>query len=557
MYLNEDMIALWGIKNKGLVITRSQSNLNTFNFNNNNNEVTVCIITGYNHIVKTFFNDIIHRMNRALLIIIETDIVNIKKEWLNNERLIHCYTWNKPYEHSKMTTLPIGLNFKRQYKSILTWIQHNKINEESLIVRDKLLCFNCSLSTSTERKILKNIIDNKLGTFCNKLPYIPFKKTEYIKSFIEGRLKIDITDPKCYDYWKQYKFILSPQGAGLDCHRTWEALMVGCIPIVKSSSINEIYKDLPIVIVNKWEDLSIEFLNDKYNTIMQNKKRNNYNYKKLYSDFWFKEFEKKMKLKTTNIDRPICLKKQKIHFITYGNNRFEIAKKRLLKEAKNFNEFETIKGYGPQDLSQEVLKKHNKILNMKRGGGYWIWRPYILQMSIDNMEENDFLVYLDAGCKLNIEGKKRFYEYINLLNNSEYGIMSFQMSGKRGPGSLEKEKWWSIKEIFNYFKIDLNSDIANSGQYLGGVLIMKKNQHLMTFMKEFLKIIDLHSDYCTDNYNTSQHHFFKENRHEQSITSILRKKIGSVVIDCDESWFPPFGKGESLKYPFWATRSKI
>ena len=114
MYLNEDMIALWGIKNKGLVITRSQSNLNTFNFNNNNNEVTVCIITGYNHIVKTFFNDIIHRMNRALLIIIETDIVNIKKEWLNNERLIHCYTWNKPYEHSKMTTLPIGLNFKRQ-----------------------------------------------------------------------------------------------------------------------------------------------------------------------------------------------------------------------------------------------------------------------------------------------------------------------------------------------------------------------------------------------------------------------------------------------------------
>ena len=47
---------------------------------------------------------------------------------------------------------------------------------------------------------------------------------------------------------------------------------------------------------------------------------------------------------------------------------------------------------------------------------------------------------------------------------------------------------------------------------------------------------------------------FKDNRHEQSISSVLRKKIGSVVIDGDESWMQPFGRGESLKYPFWATR---
>ena len=30
----------------------------------------------------------------------------------------------------------------------------------------------------------------------------------------------------------KYTFILSPAGIGLDCHRTWEALCLGCIPIV-------------------------------------------------------------------------------------------------------------------------------------------------------------------------------------------------------------------------------------------------------------------------------------------------------------------------------------
>jgi len=59
----------------------------------------------------------------------------------------------------------------------------------------------------------------------------------------------------------------------------------------------------------------------------------------------------------------------------------------------------------------------------------------------------------------------------------------------------------------------------------------------------------------TDHYNWNQHSGFRENRHEQSLFSLLRKIHGSVVLD-DESWMQPLGEGESLNYPFWATRSK-
>ena len=246
-----------------------------------------------------------------------------------------------------------------------------------------------------------------------------------------------------------------------------------------------------------------------------------------------------------------------IHFITYADDKFKAAKSRLLQQAHDFDEFKTIKGYGPEDIPQTYYEKYKHILKRPRGGGYWLWRPIILMVALKKIKNDDFLVYLDAGCHLNKYGKKRFMEYFSLLDNSEYGILSFQMSGNKGPGSLEMEKKWTIREIFEYFGVNPQSDIGTSGQYLGGVFIMQKNKHLEEYMTKFMEAIEYDPLMCTDDYNhKNQIPAFRENRHEQSISSVLRKKIGSVVIDGDESWMQPFGRGESLKYPFWATRMR-
>ena len=56
------------------------------------------------------------------------------------------------------------------------------------------------------------------------------------------------------------------------------------------------------------------------------------------------------------------IKKPVIHFITYANIVFENAKKRILKEASYFNEFETITGYGPENIPALVREKYSNIL---------------------------------------------------------------------------------------------------------------------------------------------------------------------------------------------------
>jgi hypothetical protein len=70
---------------------------------------------------------------------------------------------------------------------------------------------------------------------------------------------------KRYDSWKkqsEYAFVVSPHGNGLDCHRTWEALCLGCIVIVKTSPIDSLYEDLPVLIVKDWSEINQSLLND-------------------------------------------------------------------------------------------------------------------------------------------------------------------------------------------------------------------------------------------------------------------------------------------------------
>jgi len=60
------------------------------------------------------------------------------------------------------------------------------------------------------------------------------------------------------------KFVLSPHGRGLDCYRTYEALSLGSFVVVRSSSLDEIYDGLPVLIVEKWEHITEELLDATY-----------------------------------------------------------------------------------------------------------------------------------------------------------------------------------------------------------------------------------------------------------------------------------------------------
>jgi hypothetical protein len=530
--ISEDRLVHWVKSHGGALHTRKYSNINNMDLS----DVTLVCLTGYENIIQTFFAKIIQNFNTPIILItVETDGFDMKKEYLEHDKIKHWFMWNKPFGHPKLTCIPIGLNFDRQSNSLNRWLSSGTQH-----ARDKNLLINFSKHTHSSRGVLLKKARQEWSSFCDMIQPMPAIETKYINSIIEGKLMVYTTDPSFYHLLARYKFILSPRGVGLDCHRTWEALYVGTIPIVLSSSIDSIYEGLPVVIVKSWDEVTESFLERKYEELLSKK----CDISKMFMDYWTS------RINDVRHDR-------KIHFITYANDKFKDAKKRIVEEANNFGEFSSVTGLGPEDLSMEFSSKFNDVLSQPRGAGFWAWRPHILKEALDKINTGEFLVYLDAGCKLNPQGKKRFNEYIDLLDKSEYGFLSFSMSGGAGPGSLEPERNFNVKEVFKYFSVSMESEVAKSGQYLGGVLIIQKNEHAMFIVDLFLKALEDDPLMFSDHYNTEyQESYFRDNRHDQSISSMIRKIHGSVVIDGDESWMQPFGKGESLKYPFWATRSR-
>ncbi|UJR13224.1 hypothetical protein I4U23_000246 [Adineta vaga] len=85
-----------------------------------------------------------------------------------------------------------------------------------------------------------------------------------------------------YKNLRQSKFVFSPPGVGMDCYRTWEILYLGSIPIVLNSTLNSIYEQLPILIVNNFEEIQEEFLKNIYKKMI----KQTFDYRRLYKGYW-------------------------------------------------------------------------------------------------------------------------------------------------------------------------------------------------------------------------------------------------------------------------------
>jgi hypothetical protein len=66
-----------------------------------------------------------------------------------------------------------------------------------------------------------------------------------------------------------FQFVISPEGNGIDCHRHYEALMAGCIPIVeRNDRLLEKYGNCPILFTDDYSEITPEYLTVKYTEML-------------------------------------------------------------------------------------------------------------------------------------------------------------------------------------------------------------------------------------------------------------------------------------------------
>ncbi len=84
---------------------------------------------------------------------------------------------------------------------------------------------------------------------------------EFLTSYPGAYVTTEFTSPGRYrDLVVDSKYVLSPPGSGTDCHRTWEAIYLGAIPIVLRSAWGFAEGELPVMIVDDWSEVPDQIL---------------------------------------------------------------------------------------------------------------------------------------------------------------------------------------------------------------------------------------------------------------------------------------------------------
>lgn len=215
------------------------------------------------------------------------------QELLENPYVIHVFAQNCDYQGNseKVSHFPIGIDFHSvAYKGEGRWGVSGSPKEQCRLL-DHILA-RAKPTPQRKRKAFVDFqhYDSMRLYFKRYLQFGEDRTTIFNKLLPTGLIDHD-KQMNRNELWRrkaEYAFSISPPGNGLDCHRTWEDLALGCIVIVKTSPLDPMYEGLPVVIVKDWSEITRENMSlwlTTYGDVLHNTEYR----KKLTFDYWYEK----------------------------------------------------------------------------------------------------------------------------------------------------------------------------------------------------------------------------------------------------------------------------
>jgi hypothetical protein len=188
--------------------------------------------------------------------------------------------------------------------------------------------------------------------------------------------------------------------------------------------------------------------------------------------------------------------------ITFADENMTIAAE-ICKESALQNNVHEVKVYSPKDIDAKFRKTNAAILDQPRGCGYWLWKPFIIDLELKNMKDNDYLVYCDAG--------------VEIVNNINHIID--RMTGDIWLfGNMWQHTHWCKADVINAILPDFDED---SRQAQASVIVVRNTEPARRFIREWLTwccVPGLIDDSDSEAMNSTE---FREHRHDQAILTCM------------------------------------
>lgn len=242
----------------------------------------------------------------------------------------------------------------------------------------------------------------------------------------------------------------------------------------------------------------------------------------------------------------------RVVFLTFGgpSEAYHSRVRAICKSAVAFGRFSRVVGVTEKDLQSDAAfwSVHGDFIERTpRGYGNYVWKPYLIAKFLRELADDEILVYLDCGCTLNPLGLARFDEYVWMVSSAADAagpaMISFQMEH-------QAEIRYSKRALLEHMR-PTAADLR-SGQYVGGIQMMRRCARTAAFAEEWYAIAGMHA--LIDDTRGAEHAEFVDHRHDQSVYSLLAKRRGTISIP-DETYFAPDWRAGS-GFPFWATRNR-
>jgi rRNA processing protein Gar1 len=234
-----------------------------------------------------FFKDVFPLIQSSFILVTGDSDVTVCasdfEQYIDDPKLVHWHSQNLIYSHSqnlitvhsKVSHLPIGLDYhtNTNEREMHPWgIGSKPVVQESLLksIIQKPLAeryFGCYINFHFSEWGI-----NQRGDRQECLSQVPKELCYFEPHYIQRKAT--------WDSMSRFVFVLCPHGGGLDTHRLWEALILGCIPIIKSSGLDPLFEDLNVCIVKSWSDVNVTRLVEHIQTMKPTNK------KKLTLNYW-------------------------------------------------------------------------------------------------------------------------------------------------------------------------------------------------------------------------------------------------------------------------------
>jgi hypothetical protein len=225
-----------------------------------------------------------------------------------------------------------------------------------------------------------------------------------------------------------------------------------------------------------------------------------------------------------------------LFFIVYNDGSHTEQILKLLESVKKYGkEFEIIV-FNRSDIDNDFLIKYHSILSLPRGGGYWLWKPYLINKVLKLINENDIIFYLDSQYYFTENFTNLYQEY---MQNNDILIW------KNKPNDLiYYMKNWCKMDVIQKYKIYDKVFKENIEDCWAGAIIIRKTNNTQKYMKEWLEmccIFEDITDYPSIEKNDQQ---YREHRHDQSLLSIVINKYNIKTLYFTKKYL------QNVRYPY-------